>query len=241
MFGLKSKKKHEAKTDDPFLAQRLLFENKDKLVIFDIGAYIGKVSQTYMEIFSGADIYSFEPFLDSFTQLSELASGANGKIKTVNVAVSENIGKVRFNVNNDLTCNSVFARPKNAGKYYSPKAEHMKQIEVDTNTIDNFCKINGVNHIDILKIDVEGAELNVFKGARQMFLKNDISIVYTEVMFVKHYEGGCMYYDIALHLEQYGFTLFNIYNTKQAKNGQLRYGNAIFLSPQMRKKVDAMM
>lgn len=239
MFGLKSKKKNTAKTDDPFLAQQLLFEEMDELVIFDIGAYVGKISETYLTTFPKAAVYSFEPFPDSFAQLSETAVRSDGQIKPNNIAVSDSIGKVSFNINKDLTCNSIFDRPNNAARYYSPKAENIDQIEVNTVTVDAFCVANTLNRIDIMKIDVEGAELKVFNGTRQMFLQNNIGIIYTEVMFVKHYEGGCMYNEVASYLEQYGFTLFNIYNMKRAKNGQLRYGNAIFLSPQMREKVDA--
>jgi hypothetical protein len=57
-------------------------------------------------------------------------------------------------------------------------------------------------------------------------------------MFVSHYEGGCMFHELTTFLEQYSYTLFNLYNLKRAKNGQLRWGNAIFLSPQVRARID---
>ena len=45
---------------------------------------------------------------------------------------------------------------------------------------------NSINHIDILKIDVQGAELLVLKGAQGMLEKPAVSIVYTEVYFARY-------------------------------------------------------
>jgi len=44
---------------------------------------------------------------------------------------------------------------------------------------------------------------------------------------------------LAALLDQYGYSLFDVYNLKRAKNGQLRWGNAIFLSPHVRAKSKA--
>jgi len=237
-FKLKADEK-KAKTEAPFLAQKWLLEGRDCLAILDIGAYVGQISCKYAQLFPNATVYSIEPFSDSFDQLSNAAAKSNGTIRPFKVAVSDSIGRIRLNINRDRTCNSFFERPSQAGKYYSLKAEHVDQVEVDTVTLDEFCDKNGIHHIDILKIDAEGAEMKIFNGARRIFEQNKVDLVYTEVMFVKHYEGGCMYHEIASHLAQYHFSLFDIFNLKHAANGQLRYGNAIFLSEEMRKKVDA--
>jgi FkbM family methyltransferase len=224
--------------EDAFDAQRFLFDNDSNMVIFDVGAYIGEVTKVYGRLFPSARIYCFEPFDGSFQKLVRLSD--NKLVHPHQMALSDQPGKIKLYVNEDLTCNSFFPRPTSGPTYYSLKAEHTGQIEVDSMTIDAFCEKENIKQIDIVKLDVEGAELRVLKGACDKLSKHAISLIYTEVMFTVHYEGGCMFHELTGFLEQYGYTLYNLYNLKRAKNGQIRWGNAIFLSPQFRDRVNEM-
>jgi hypothetical protein len=153
------------------------------------------------------------------------------------MAVSDYVGKTKLYVNADLTCNSFFPRPACGPRYYPEKAENIGEIIVDMTTIDHFCNQANIERIDILKLDIEGAEIKALSGACDILSKHAVYLIYTEVMFVSHYEGGCMFGELGGFLEKYGYTLFNLYNLKRAKNGQLRWGNAIFLSPQARARI----
>ena len=52
--------------------------------------------------------------------------------------------------------------------------------EISLNSIDDYCLMNGITTIDFLKIDTEGNELNVLKGAQRMLTSNSINIIQFE-------------------------------------------------------------
>lgn len=229
--------KKVSKDDSAFEAQEHLVGSAGKLTIFDAGAYVGDVALQYKKTFPLSTIHCFEPFPDSFGKLSQLCRDQS--IVAHQVALSDTDGKATFRVDTDATCNSLYPRPEEGFKYYPNGSKNVGQIEVPTCTLDSFCQREGIATIDILKVDVEGAEVRMLKGAAQKLAGRQIKLIYTEVMFTKHYEGGCLFYEVCDVLNQYGYSLFNLYNLKRARNGQLRWGNAIFLSPETRARAEA--
>jgi len=223
------------KRNKPFEVQKRLFCRASDLVIFDVGAYIGEVALTYKKMFPQSTIYCFEPFPDSFQKLNRLCRGAS--IKAHQIAFSDKKGKTTFHINVDLSCNSLLPPTESDFKCYSAKSIKDGEIQVETNTIDNFCADAGISGIDILKLDVEGAEVKVLEGASRMLSKQAIKLIYSEVMFIPHYTDGCLFHELTAFLNKHGYTLFNLYHLKSARNGQLRWGNAIFLSPEIRTRI----
>jgi len=219
--------------DDPFFVQKFLLREEKDLAVFDVGAYVGDITTTYAKIFPQATIYCFEPFPNSFNKLSHLAQSSS--IKLFQIALSDQNSQAKLQINTDRSCNSMFPRPTTGAKYYSKGSRYIGQIEVETQTLDTFCSTEGIADIDILKLDVEGAELKVLKGAIGKLSDKRIKLIFAEVMFVAHYEGGCLFHEVSDFLSRYDYTLFNLYNLKRARNGQLRWGNAIFLNPQMQE------
>ena len=220
------------KRNKPFEIQKRLLGQDNELVIFDVGAYVGDIAATYKRMFPQSTIYCFEPFPDSFQKLNHLCQDAS--IKAHQLAFSDKKGKTTFHTNVDLSCNSLLPPTESDFKCYSAKSIKDGEIQVETNTIDNFCADAGISGIDILKLDVEGAEVKVLDGASSMLSKQAIKLIYSEVMFIPHYTDGCLFHELAAFLNKHGYTLLNFYHLKSAKNGQLRWGNAIFLSPEIR-------
>jgi FkbM family methyltransferase len=222
--------------DEPFYMQAQLLQGQKNLIVFDIGAYIGEIARKYISIFPNARVYAFEPFPDSFKKLVSISESTS--IKPYNYALSDNMGKMKLYINADPSSNSFSPRSTDSKKYYSKKAENIGHIKVDTVTVDRFCNEEGISFIDILKIDVEGAEIKVLTGAFEKLSTHAIGLIYVEVTFVPLYQEGCMFHELSAFLRKYDYTLFNLYNLKRARNGQLRWGNAIFLSRQIRRKFE---
>ena len=226
------------KRNEPFEIQKRLMSQDSELVIFDVGAYVGDVAATYKKMFPQSTIHCFEPFPDSFQKLKSLCRDAS--IKAYQIAFSDEKGKTTFHTNMDLSCNSLLPPTEGEFKCYSAKSIKDGEIQVETDTIDNFCANVGISGIDILKLDVEGAEVKALEGASRMLSNQAIGLIYSEVMFIPHYTGGCLFHELTGFLYNYGYTLLNFYHLKSAKNGQLRWGNAIFLSPEIRAGIKDM-
>jgi len=225
-------RKDDPNLEDPFQVQKLLLRNTERLTILDVGAYVGKVTMIYRDMFPGASIYCLEPFPDSFKELSRLADGKF--IRPYQIALCDTVGRANLQIDTDQSCNSLFPRPTAGAKYYPGSSQNVGQVEIEVQTLDAFCDKEGIAEIDILKLDVEGAELKVLNGASKRLRDKHIRLIYIEVMFVPHYGGGCLFHEVSDFLSHQGYTLFNLYDLKRAQNGQLRWGNAIFLSPEMR-------
>lgn len=202
----------------------------ETLVIFDLGAYIGEVTAKYRMLFPKATIFSFEPSPESFRRVEERFKG-DKMVKPFQLAFANKASKGKFYIYTDKSCNSLFLRVGNLNGLE-------KEVEVDVSTIDDFTKKWSISRINILKLDVEGAELMILKGASQKLAQKLVDLIYTEVMFIPHYKGGVMFYELCSFLSDYGYMLFSLYDIKRAENGQLRWGNAIFISPYLRKSID---
>ncbi len=156
-----------------FLKQ--LGKNKEKLVIFDVGANIGKYSLECVRFVKNSEIYAFEPSKKTFETLKN-------NLKNFKGIHLHNIGFGRKNKTEIL-----FYNEKNSGlaSLHNRNLEHMnilfnKKEKVKIETVDSFCKKNSIKEIDLLKIDVEGNELNVLKGAKNMLKQKKIKRIQFE-------------------------------------------------------------
>jgi FkbM family methyltransferase len=222
---------------DPWLVQQRLLGSVRRPVILDVGANMGQTLENYAAVFPQATIHSFEPFPESFGHLEVTASRYPGAVPH-QLALADTAGERSFFVNPQWhTRNSLLPRPSQGRRYYREGSELAPSVTVQTNTLDAFCSQHGVDRINILKLDVQGAEGMVLRGAERLLSREAIDLVFTEVMFVPHYEGGPLFHQLWGQLEQYRYSFFNLFEAHVARNGQLRYANALFLSSGMRTRV----
>lgn len=149
-------------------------------VIFDVGANVGDYSARVHDMIPSARIYSFEPAAPVFEQLvrrlSTLANveafnfGFSDEDKTVDLysyTVEGQAASVISSIDRRLPTQVLQVEVSNA-----------EQIAV--RTLDSFCTAEGVNRIDFLKLDVEGHELAILRGARGMLERDAISMIQFE-------------------------------------------------------------
>ena len=157
-----------------FLAKRnLRFDT-----IFDVGANDGSYSLMLSKIFPGAAIHAFEPVPATFTAAeTELQAAKNVKLHQFGL-YRENC---LLDIYNDLEnpnsqISSVYA--DGLKEFYA--VNELQQTKIEVKTLDSFSAQEGIDCIDFIKIDVEGAELSVLQGASAMIARGSLRIVQFE-------------------------------------------------------------
>ncbi len=143
------------------------------LTLFDVGANVGNYTEVLLKSFpSKCDIYSFEPAKGSFSELEKNYSSTGVHLQNLGLGKENEIIKLyQDKVNSTLA--SAFKRTLEEHSF-----ENYEEMEVQS--LDYFCRENGVNKIDFLKIDVEGFDINVLLGANQLIKNQKISIIQFE-------------------------------------------------------------
>ncbi len=150
-------------------------------VLFDVGANQGEFTKHILEAWGGMSyqVYAFEPSKKTFEMLLGAVQGSPF-VHLYNVGFGEQPGTVELYYDREGSgLASVYPRDLSHRRINFTEHE-----TIELTTLDLFCRQNHIECIDFLKMDVEGHELAVLKGARQMFEERKIKIVQFEF-------GGC--------------------------------------------------
>jgi len=152
-------------------------------VIFDVGANVGDYALLVRNLIPSARIYAFEPAASVYEQLSRrLSSIGNGaNCDAFNFGFSDEEKTV------DLYSYTVEGEAASVISSIDKRLPtQVLQVEVsDTEriavrTLDSFCASQRIDHIDFLKLDVEGHEVAVLRGAKDMLERGAISMIQFE-------------------------------------------------------------
>jgi FkbM family methyltransferase len=214
--------------DDCLLSVRQLFTEEDLKIVFDVGAHEGTLTKAMHEEFPNILIYAFEPFPNSYKKLSELAETSTN-IKSFPFALSSSSENRDFFVNNFSETNSLLPSKK-VGSVIDELTARIDKISIQTLTLNQFCEEHGIEHIDLLKLDTQGSELEVLKGSSNLLGSQAISAIYCEVEFMEMYENQPLFDRVFHYLNQYDYVLYNFYNMNYLETGQLAWADAFFIS-----------
>jgi FkbM family methyltransferase len=220
--------------DDPFLHQKRLARVTDVKSIFDVGANRGQTAGVYRRLFPDATIYCFEPFAESFAALAEAYKDCRS-VKPFQLALSDVVGTKDLYCTGESVMNSLLPLSPRSGLLTGSTASGTTQVR--TTTLDAFCRDQGVQMIDILKIDVQGAELQVLSGAAAALRSQTVSMVFIEVNFNELYSGQAFFHDVSKHLHSYGYNLYGIYQIAYSSAGPIGWADALFVSPRILDRI----
>jgi hypothetical protein len=113
-------------------------------------------------------------------------------------------------------------------------------VTVDVLDLDTFVLENGLKNLNVLKLDIEGYELEALKGSKKLLAEQMIDAIYTEVSFVRSYAGQPLYHNLTLFLEGCGYHVYNFDNDPgETEVRQATMGNATYISEKHRSFVEA--
>jgi FkbM family methyltransferase len=212
---------------------RFLFDvaNIEPAVIIDGGANIGFVTHEFHSRFNASKIYSIEPNPVVYAKLQESYLG-NQNVVALNVGISRTPGKMTFNINANTGTSSFLEPNAYHGTHLAKKKAEAKEIE--TIGLDAFAEREGIKVLDILKLDIEGFELEALKGAEQLLKEQRVHAILLEVNLIESYVGQPLFHQIASHLIERDYHAFNTYGLHESKIRQAIITNFIFLSGDFR-------
>jgi FkbM family methyltransferase len=158
-------------------------------VVFDVGAHEGETIEQLRSVLLNGKIYAFEADPRSILYLKKRYADQRNLI-LVGRAVSDRSGPIAFHLDEFSATSSVYPRPSLERRYYPKLAARTEATSVEAVRLDDVAAENNIDEIDLLKIDIQGGELNAFRGAELLLRERRIKVIYTEAYFVPHYEGA---------------------------------------------------
>ena len=210
-------------------------------------------SQGWQIFAPNLSIYGFDADADACDEANaELETRQiNWKEIHIPLAIGKEIGERTLYVTKHPMCSSLYPPNEPYLARLAGLSELMNldfSFEIDTTTLDNFCQEQGVNEIDFMQIDVQGADIDVLEGAKNILNRGTLAIQ-IEVEFSHLYTNQPLFADVDTFLRKHDFTLFDISTAHRlrarspirssVRAGQLLWGDAFYFRDLIRDDIDS--
>lgn len=188
------------------------FRDPDKVsVIFDVGSLHCLESIEFSKKYKNAHIFAFEANPDSYQVCLENTKDIDN-ITVINKAVNNYNGTCTFYpIDPEETVSPWFDGNRGASSLYKSNGSYdhieryvQKELEVSCTRLDTFCSENGIENIDLMWMDLQGAELIALESMGEELLST-VKVIHTELEMSPMYDGQCLFEDVNSFLKQYDF------------------------------------
>lgn len=191
----------------------------DLRTVFDVGANVGDMTMAVCERFPAATVYAFEPSTATFETLRVRveASPNRDRIRLHQLGFYDRNGTAPLHVTSHSGANSL-VDISSAYHVFNPHVQEVDLEDVRLVRLDDFVDEAGIAHIDLMKVDVEGAEYEVFAGGVRT-LSSMVDTVFCELSFARFPRERGEFIRVCQVLHDCGFAPAEIYDVAIGDTG----------------------
>jgi len=188
------------------------------MIAFDIGANLGYyLLLEATRLGRNSHIFAFEPHPDNFRMLKKNIelNGMSDKVSIYQCAVSDRNGSAELIVEH---CSNYHRLVSSATM---PAKDETQRINVQTVSLDSFCKEHEIESADFIRMDVEGQEVEIIRGARDVIKRSPNCVIFLEIhpWLLRHNASDKLApFSFLRQLESLNLKLFALPNTKGRKS-----------------------
>ena len=171
-YGYNNYESSKLSGEDFFISKVLKSHNP--VLCLDVGGNIGNYSELILHETS-SKVIMFEPLNFVMDEARNRLQKFENRVEFINKGVGAISEQKEINFNPNSTEHASFAKSVNQIDYLANESKAL----IDVVSLDDFCSNNNITHIDFIKIDTEGFELEVLKGAKKVI--SDIKPKYIQV------------------------------------------------------------
>lgn len=172
-------------------------------VVFDVGAHEGWFLHSWKDWCPQAEIHAFEPAIEAYENGRALYGG-DPSIHYVNAGVGRAAGTLELNVMEESRVSNSFLRPvEETWRAIDYHTGAITRRTVNVIALDDYAR--AIASIYLIKIDVQGFELEVLEGAKETLRRTDY--VFVEAAIRPLYEGAPRFTQVHDFLDAHGFHL----------------------------------
>ncbi len=193
--------------------------------VIDAGANRGSFTDAFLRLHRPERLVLVEAIPELAMKLRARYS-LDPRISVISTALSDRTGEAQFEINRSEASSSLLSIDQRNSAWFSRDLRVARSIIVPTMTLPELMARESLTSIDLLKLDLQGAEGLVLTSGAAVLER--IRVIYTEVFFEQLYAGAWLFRDMNDFLSGHGFKLCGLSNIVHAADGDLLQANATF-------------
>ncbi len=207
------------------------FPRRPFYTILDVGGYHGEFADRILRHYPAKKILIFEPYPDSVAFLKKRYL-KEPRCEVFPFALSDQTGDSELHVLNKTDSSSLLDPEGDADRVLQKPFHEVSRTNIKMRRFDEVPGMSAISKFDLVKIDVQGAELKVLRGFGELLSR--VESIYIEVNFCSLYKEGAVFCDTHAFLQRSGFKLGFMQEFRRNEEGVMIYANAFYFRTESR-------
>jgi FkbM family methyltransferase len=211
-FSLKKEILDMLQPNRPGIGPVLRRMDRDKQIIFDIGANVGDISCYMLHYFPNATVFGFEPCTETYNRLllNVATAGFTDRFRAYKLGFFDKETEGTLHITSFHGANSLLP-PQGAYSDANPHISAIASEQVPLMKLDDFVEREGIDRIDLVKVDVEGVEQQILRGGVRTFSEK-VQTVIMEMSMVRMPPESGEFIKLFELMHEFGFMPTEMYD-----------------------------